>query len=362
MESPSALNQKRILFSACDAGSANYFVSVLRALIDGGVCENQWQMWAHGPAAEIFKKNDLPFFEVKDVSLNSLTQQAAQILNEWKPRFVLTGTSWGMTIDKALARASSELGITSAAIVEHWNLYQERFSTVEKGSITNRLVYLPDEVWVNDRYAWEGAVSAGLPQNCLRIMGQPFLEKRMLDLKKLCEMSKKSGMTNRIVFISERLREDFVAGSALDLGTDEFQALELLVKSVNFERTELIVKLHPQESATKYDGVFPKGLPISITKDAALPELICSAKKVVGVNSMVLLEASLIRDDVISLMPDSTRQKFIGNETGATVPCYEISQLTRLLEDDASLVASKFGVKFQGSIARVTNRIQELLT
>ena len=90
-----------------------------------------------------------------------------------------------------------------------------------------------------------------------------------------------------------------------------------------------------------------------------LGEMLTIADKIVGMGSMLLLEASLHRNDVISFRPNANKQ-FIGKTLGV---------LTEINREKELISALRFGVKannssamnFKGSKKRITNFLRSIL-
>ena len=52
---------------------------------------------------------------------------------------MITGTSWGPTIDKAAILGANYFDINSISILENWSLYVERFSEINKGILKKKV-------------------------------------------------------------------------------------------------------------------------------------------------------------------------------------------------------------------------------
>lgn len=344
----------RLLICACDAGSANALVPVLPLV------GRSFDLVAQQPAAGILRGAGFGLREILRQDWPPLRESAEKLLLDGSYDKLVTGTSWGSTLDKALVAAAKRRGVASASVVEHWDLYKERFSSIENGCITNELIFLPNEIWVNDSLAVAEAQAAGLPIACLRIVGQPHLEAQY------CRMSH-AGVATRdatsIVFISERVAEDFIPGTPLDRGFDEHQVLAMLISAMDYSRQSLIVKLHPQERTEKYDYLKAMGIDATIISSCDIPDLITHAGKIVGMFSMLLLEAALVRDDVISLIPSGNPEVFVGNRIGATRPVSSREQLREELEyapgDGGLSVSTQFAQRFIGSAVSMAKAIEE---
>ena len=341
-----------LLFTACDAGSANFFVPILRQLL------LPFTVFAQDKAAIIFQKAEIQFELVSPSSWLTLLSQGESLLEKGVYSYIISGTSWGATVDKAITLAAKKK-IPTIAIVEHWNLYRERFSEIEQGNIKKLDVFLPDEIWVVDKSARDQAQESGLPSELLVPVGHPFLEYKYIQL---CAHGV-STPNKKIVFISENIREHFIEGSDLGRSYDEYSALEWLLDTVDFSKYELLIKLHPQEDANKYEQYLKgkKAVSVRSVKNTDTVSLICDSHKIVGMSSMFLLEASLVRSDVLSIMPGSSSQDFIGNSVGATQFVETKTVLAKRLKDPPVGVGqSEFGKRFLGSTKNVLSLIKKL--
>jgi len=336
-----------LLVTACDAGTANYLVPVLPHL------DMPWRVFAHGEAAEILTAHGVPCTLIERKGWDGLAAMGRAALDSGHYSALVAGTSWGPTLDKAAIAASRAARLPSAAIVEHWSLYRERFTRVDRAS-AQADEFLPDWIWLNDEIALTEAQAAGLCAQRLRVVGQPHLE---LQRERLAIFTH-TPRDQRVVFVSERLRDDFRRNPALDPGFDEFAAVEGLCAALP-AGMRLAIKLHPQEPADKYASLVSGGRATVIGK-ADAGKLVAQAGRVVGMMSMLLLEAALVRDDVISFMPGGRAQDFIGNRIGATRPATTIDQLRALLAAlPGNMPAVDFGRRFVGSAERARAAITE---
>lgn len=337
--------------TACDAGTANYILPLLKKL------SLPFSLFAQGEATSILKREGIDFTLLPPCNWTNLESTGESILKSGGFSQVIAGTSWGPTIDKAITLGARRKKIPTIAIIEHWNLYKERFSIVENGNIVEECLYLPDSIWVNDSFAKEAAIAAGLPEEKLFEAGQPFLEYQYNRL-----ISRRFKLSNNnIVFVSERLKEDFIKGSSIGKKYNEYTVLELLIEAIDFSKNKLLIKLHPQESPDKYDHIKNKRPNIEVVKQCDIAELILESHKIVGMGSMLLMEAALVRNDVISVLPDTDPAEFIGNKIGATLFASDSADLKKYLELPPSPIGTAtFGKRFLGATANLLRLIETL--
>jgi len=340
-----------LLITACDTGTANYLAPALPHL------RQPWKAFVHGEASEVFAQHGLPCKLVERCDWDGLDALGQEILSTDGYGAVIAGTSWGPTLDKAVTLAARSKGLRSIAIIEHWSRYRERFARIADGRCTDIDGFLPDEIWVNDETAKQEAAAAGLPALSLRVVGQPHLEAQYGRLSRHVNVVRDKSA----VFVSERFADHFLRGTPLDLGFDEFKAVEGLIAAMAPDY-RLIIKLHPQDEPNKYDYLAARGVRAEVIRNCDSVQMITSAGHIVGMMSMLLLEAALVRDDVVSFMPGGRPVEFVGNRIGATRVATTTLELATILaaEPAASTPDRGFGRRFAGSAQRVTAALGEL--
>ncbi len=349
-----------LLVTSCDTGSANALAPVLADL------NSDYRLYAQADAARVFARWGILYEPVGAMTWEDLRSVGTQLLSRYRGvSAVVTGTSWGPTIDKALTLAAREQRVPCAALVEHWDLYLERFSVVKGGEISDPGCFFPDRIWVNDSIAMlEGAIM-GLPAEKLEVVGQPHLE---WQLNQLLERMHGVQRRNEVVFVSERVGTDFVAGGPLYRGFDEYSVLKCMIKACAFSDCQLTVKLHPQEDFGKFDDLLNGRSGIEVVKDADNIEMIARSRYFVGMFSMLLLEAALVRSDVFSFFPGGDPSIFIGNRIGATVSLTNDEDLRVIIDKpfdesrNENISATAFGKRFVGSKVRLTNFINRFVS
>ncbi|MGK5092502.1 hypothetical protein WDW89_10880 [Deltaproteobacteria bacterium TL4] len=341
-----------LLFTASMAGTANYLCPVLQKLT------LPFSLLAQEDAARVFKKANLAHTLLPTCSWSQL-DELGEISLPPEVSHVISGVSYGSTIDKALLRSAKKKSIPTVGIVENWSSFEEKFAYLEGGNIIQAKAFVPDSVWVNDEHAKQGIMKMGIVDSLIQIVGQPFLEWQYQNFLNLPHYAP----TNTIVFVSEQIRDDFVAGTASDKGFDEYKTLEFLIQAIDFKKYKLRIKLHPEENEDKFDYLKARGLDIESIKFCDISQLLLESHKITGMCSMLLMEAALVRDDVLSMMPGAQAEAFVGNVIHATEFAPTREALSRsLTRVKASIGESSFGKRFKESTNQVLERIQSLGT
>ena len=325
---------KNYLVTACDAVSANYISSLLKKW------PGNYYLSSQGVATKIFKKNQYKTSHYSKKKYSELKNFGIQILKKNIYDAVITGTSWGPTIDKAAILGANYFGLPSISILDHWSLYIERFSEINKGNIKKKLIYLPKKLWVPDQFAYNKMRLLTKNITELEVVGNPYLQQKIKDLK----MEKKPKINNEILFISEKIKSDFSNKSNGYPDTNEEIVLNKLIKARKLG-TKIIIKLHPQEKLTKYSMILKKYKNIIVKKKVDFKKKINSCKSIVGISSMMLLEAALIRNDVVSVIPAHKKNIFIGNKRKITQNVYSVADLTKIIYKKKNNF--KINLKFQ---------------
>lgn len=331
-----------LLVAVCDAGAANYLAPAL-----AGLPEAARRIYAQPVAARILRAAGLEPEDVPPCDWDDLPALGRRLIQENGPfAAALCGAAWGPSVCKAVLAAARAADLPCAGVVDHWEMYRERFSVVRDGRIVAPDVFLPDEVWLCDDVAVAEAEAAGLPAGRLRALGQPHLENRRRTLVQAPPPPRRADL----LFVSQRIAGDYPTKH------DEFSALTAAIRAAAPLGLTVRVKTHPQEPADKYAD-WPVET-VAAGDAADLATLLGGAGRVVGMFSMLLLEAALIRDDVIAFLPEKG-ENFIGARVGAV----------RLARSDAELAALLagappgppcFGAAFDGSTARVAAAMAQL--
>ncbi len=316
----------RIWVGARDAGAANVLLPVLGRLgARGGV---DLRVIAEGPALGIFRASGISA-EGAPADPGQRASFLSACRRETPPDALLLGTSWGASIEKELLRIGQQGGVPALSVVDHWSKYRERFVEPESGQVR-----LPTRIGVIDEIALEQAVADGLPRGRLTVTGQPYLQSLAAAsgdpaLRRRARRLRTEWLGGRqaggvILFGSELFSDDFPPGSPHDLGYGETDALEGLAQALqklevrHRRRLKLVVKLHPKENLQRFRPgplAQERGF-LLLEAEPAWPCLLAS-DVVVGMTSMLLLEAAILRRPAVSYQPaKGIAAPFIGTETG----------------------------------------------
>jgi hypothetical protein len=266
--------------------------------------------------------------------------------------------------------------IPTLSVLDFWVHYRERF-TVQDG----RMV-LPGAIAVMDDQAKREMVELGFPQERLHITGQPAFD----DLKSYEDPDTRkqaSAEVRRlgdcreqeicILYVSQPLSQLW---SREQLGFDEHEVFADLVQSLNSVlakrsvRACLLVKLHPREcrDAVSFPETQLSHLRVSVIDAMGIDPrwLVLGSDLVCGMNSILLMDACLLRRPVLSYQPQiRIADSLPANRHGWSRAVYDRSKLESELDNELFgrdvLAEQRISSTKTGFVGGATERVVSLL-
>jgi Capsule polysaccharide biosynthesis protein len=311
---------------ARDAGAAAALSPVARTLIRDG--RLGVSIVAFGQAAGIFRERGLP---VLAFSESPTREQVESLLAREGARVVLTGTSMEASKDAAFWDAARTAGIPSIALVDHWCNYSERFTSEAPFDA------VPDTIAVMDEAAAAALQAEGCPPGLLLVTGQPHFDEVIRDSATLSRTEVRQELDvdpvrPLLVFASEPQGRYY--GNAL--GYDEQDALGALLESAAAVApdAQVVVKLHPLEQPDAFSDLPETERRVAVRVVRAYPpeHLIRAADIVLGMTSVLLLEAVLTGTPTISIRPGGGEDHFLSVHADKIVSVTDAKSLPEALE------------------------------
>ena len=278
-----------IILGSSNTGAINYLLN-----IDKLVKKKIWILDSN--KKKLVKKNQY-------TSIKSLSKIK-------KINLIITGSAIGNSIDKQLIKFGIKNNIFTVSIIEHWTNYLTRF--VYK----NKKIF-PNLIFVNDIFAYKSAIKEGIPAHKLLIMGNIFFENfsKKKIRKTLSEWAQKIKNQNKKIYlyVSEEILSDKTY-SKKEYELDEFNTLKKIIKAIT-KNDILIIKCHPDEKTSKYKHFANKN--IIIRKNMNFSDIVNLPDKIIGIKSILLLQISIFRNDIISYRPNKDNQ-YIGDKIKCT--------------------------------------------
>ena len=367
-----------VLAAAENVGGANALVPVVKKLSSDHA---RTPVLARGEAAKVFSAAEIEHRTLEEPAGYGpdLQEIACQNLADVAPDVLLLGTAWGPSLDKALLSAAQSAGVPSLAVLDMWSNYRERFVDPVSGELV-----LPTKVAVMDQVAFDEAMDAGLPEACLVITGQPYLEVVARELKGsdvalraasirqawLSEIGD-SEETRVVLFASESFSRDFGPETPYYRGYTETDALDGLAEAVELAgprglpAVRVVAKLHPEERIDSFRlGPAAAANGVLVVADPPAWPCILAADTVVGMTSMLLLESAVAGRPTISYQPGVKHpESFVGTRVGMVPSASSVGELAALLVASLQGESDAVDVRqfaFQGAADRVADVVLQL--
>ena len=268
------------------------------------------------------------------------------LLREARPALLLTATSANkVDLEKLFIEQARLLAVPSLTVKDFWSNYAMRFSDA-----AGRLCYVPDRIAVMDELARTEMIAAGFAPECLVVTGQPAFD----DLA-ACRAAFGPDQRREIraglpleadelfvLFASQPFAEVYgsAENSVAQLGYHEAlvlgalrEALAQLVRQHD-RRVTLVIRPHPREQAEAFAAPADAGFRTLVSTGGDSRQFVMAADLVVGMTTVLLVEACYLGCPVVSLQPGLRQPDCLPtNRSGLSRPAYTLAAIAPLLEE-----------------------------
>ena len=263
-----------ILFICGQFSGAQYIYPILYKWS----CEKmfQWNVVASGFSCDYLKQKNIRFKEIKKNS----TIEVSRYIDFIKPRLIITSSSINIDIEHLFILEGKKKSIPTASFIDIWTNYKNRFDY--KGEFI-----FPDNILAIDNRCKEEMIKDGIPDNIIKIIGQPYLD---FIAKKIPPLGK------NILLAGQPIKKYF----GKSFGFDETDLRKIFLKTINKAKISKILNtIHPEEKFDKKDEKFN----IFFQKGKGITDVIDS-HTVLGVFSMQMIIGYLWGRKVASIQPN----------------------------------------------------------
>ena len=250
-------------------------------------------LMATGPAARKWKE-----FDVSKIASGVGLATARKVLPA--ADLIITGTSFVSDFERDIWEISQVSGAPSIAVIDTWGNFRRRFERTDNGREIR-----PNAVGVIDEWCADEFHGLGFSRDTMHVVGHPHLQ-TVVDKVTARRASRKPCSPRVLVFVSEPLKERFHGEQYL--GYDQFEVFALVASSLSgIEDITLKLKLHPaEEERTWREWLQSAGnrqyAETQITSETP-EDLLVQADGVIGMESMMLLEATMAGVPALAVQP-----------------------------------------------------------
>ena len=319
-----------------------------------------------------------------DMVNHSIT--ASEILDQLKPCLVAVGTSENPdTFGFKLVQAAYALGIKTLGVIDAFGNADYRF----RGQTDNPLAYVPEWLAVPDQWTQEAYISLGYHPDHVTVCGHPHYDyvldiRARLERENMRKLRRKMFPANKkdapvVVFVSEistglnpgkynRTPDYTLQGRGKLTGRTEIVLEEFLdALAVLESRPYLVLRMHPKNTREELAS-FLRGFDYVSEKEDPLG-LVYASDLVVGMTTMLLMEAAIMGKTTLSIVPRSDEKRSLPTLMAGITPCVTTREELRavlpvLLERCSRKEADnkKKGFIQYGSLQKTVAFIEDLLT
>lgn len=323
-----------------DPGGANAVAPVIEYLREDGCL--QLMTYVYRQAHTIMKERGIEHVLLSEqISMNEIITLFAKNPTS----LLLTGTSYnGVDLEKKFIMAARNLGIPSLGVMDSWINYAVRFRD-EKGLLS----YVPDRIAIMDERARDEMISEGFHPDSLVITGQPAFDdlypmKATLSAEKTNQIKRGFGAksdSKLILFLSQPLHNLYGDDPSNPLygGYTEKTVLAALIHSLeeinkqNDDEIILVIRPHPREDPKDYLDYKSDTISIFIVKHGNPQHQIMASDLVVGMSTILLVEACYLQKIVVSIQPElKIPDPVPTNQTGFSIAVYTEEHIITVIQ------------------------------
>ncbi|BAY26005.1 hypothetical protein NIES2100_58150 [Calothrix sp. NIES-2100] len=323
----------KILAFAHDPGGANAVAATVARLQEiGAVVE----AYAKGPAIRQFQR--------LGVAYQPVGEEHQPLFVELDGDVLLTGTSQVDEFERDAILWARKKGIPSIAVIDYWANYLQRFQPVNH---PDAKPIFPDTITAIDETCAAGMIAEGLPSDRIRVVGQPYFAWLVARQK---PQKTKLATPQYVLFASQ-------------YDANEVEILRILIEVLAEYKPlkKLLIRFHPRQNKcpASLSLLAESGLPFAIDESTDVLETIQQQDIVLGITSIILIEAALMGIASGSLII-GVEDTLMTNKLGVTYPLTSPEKLQQFLYDQQpQLVVTDFCVQQRDADLRIAQLVMQ---
>jgi hypothetical protein len=373
---------RRILIASRDPGGTNAVLPLIEPL---RVLENEVIVYGKDAALSIYRKQGIECFDISNSMPSATQEEADEFVRRIRPDLIVTGTSSEDFTERRLWKAAEREGVKSFAVLDYWTNYRLRLIHEGDDPLNERLapgLIVPSVFFIMDELARNEMCGLGIEPERLVVSGQPFFDhiRRHGDSVTATEVQRLRRELTRtsgglvFVFASQPIAKTHrMSGMPEDYwGYTEETILKSVVKCLSTLAGEiaiqltLVVRLHPKDEPQVYDdalAMLPSSIKVVVDSESDSSLLLKASDLVIGMFSMLLLEAAILKRRFISVQIGLKRENPLVLErmglVRSIVTEQQLEGTLRGIMNGSNEECPNLPFEF-GAIERVTNYLEAL--
>jgi hypothetical protein len=355
-----------------DPGAANYVMDLEQHLSAEGLTSC---LLSTGDACSYLAARNVSFEEYSPATT------ANEVIERIQPRLLLTGTSENtQSVGLDLIDEARRTQIPSVSVVDQVVNADRRF----RGESTEAMIHAPDWLVVPDETTSNAFRALGFARDRIVICGHPHFDKvrrRGRDMVSESRVAIRQKILPNLsverplwVYVAEGYDRLNPAASLLapdytlyGRGNTKFRTaivLEELLDAIQLmpERPLVVVRLHPKNIESEFTDYIDEVDAFSVGEDPL--ELVWAADLVVGMTSMLLMEAALLERPTLAILPRASEADWLPNTAQGITPVVtsrkELEQAVSIYPDRQRTTDAD-QLFLSGALDRIVNLICRLL-
>jgi len=314
------MKRRRILIFSRDPGGTNAIMPLIEPLRALG---NEVSVYGKDAALSIYRKQNIDCSDICDTIPSGTQEETDEFVRKTRPDLIVTGTSSEDFTERHLWKAAERAEITSFAVLDQWTNYRLRL--ISEGSdpmnerATSELI-VPSFLFIMDEFARKEMCALGIDREKLVVSGQPFFDYirktgdkfTTQEIENLRRELTGTEDGHVFVFASQPIASVYRKnGMAEDYwGYTENTVLKSVVKCLSklteemATKVTLVLRLHPKDESNVHQDALatcPNSIKLVLDRETDSSLLLKAADLIIGMFSMLLLEAAILERRFISV-------------------------------------------------------------
>jgi len=186
----------------------------------------KWNLVATGASCKYWNETKIEYKQIKNYTANKVSNY----IDLTKPKLIITSTSGNIELEHLFILEAKKKSIPTASFIDVWTNYLLRFKYKE------RFIF-PDHILAIDNRCKDEMIKEGIPQNLIKIIGQPYLE----------NISKNVPMLGPNILLAGQPIKKYFGNN---LGYDEIDFKKICLKAIKkTDYNHILNTKHPEETS-----------------------------------------------------------------------------------------------------------------